>query len=77
MTISLLRGPQLDVLEHIHEKGIVHCDIKPGNFIFGTGEHAGRLHLIDFGLSRPWADPSTGKPFPEDSICWQFDEPTP
>ncbi|KAM5536437.1 hypothetical protein V8D89_009873 [Ganoderma adspersum] len=57
----------LDVLEHVHEKGIVHCDIKPGNFIFGTGEHAGRLHLIDFGLSRPWADPSTGQPFPEDS----------
>ncbi|PIL26824.1 transporter [Ganoderma sinense ZZ0214-1] len=57
----------LDVIEHVHEKGIVHCDIKPRNFVFGTKEHAGRLHLIDFGLSRPWIDPTTRKPFPEDA----------
>ena len=63
--------PQLDILEHVHAKGIVHCDVKPRNFVFGTGENAGRLHLIDFGLSRPWRDPTTGKPLPEDPN-WGF-----
>ncbi|PIL27083.1 transporter [Ganoderma sinense ZZ0214-1] len=58
----------LDIVEHVHEKGIVHCDIKPRNFVFGTGENAGRLHLIDFGLSRPWTDP-TGNRLPEESNC--------
>nr|VWO94472.1 N/A [Ganoderma boninense] len=65
--VVVLTCQMLDVLEHVHEKGIVHCDIKPRNFVFGTGQHAGRLYLIDFGLSRPWTDPSTGQPFPEDA----------
>ncbi|PIL27926.1 hypothetical protein GSI_09961 [Ganoderma sinense ZZ0214-1] len=58
----------LDVIEHVHDKGILHCDIKPRNFVFGSQSEGkgGRLHLVDFGLSRPWIDPKTGKPFPEE-----------
>ncbi|KAM5543895.1 hypothetical protein V8D89_002512 [Ganoderma adspersum] len=58
----------LDIIEHVHEKGIVHCDLKPRNFVFGTGKNTGRLHLIDFGLSRPWVD-LAGKLLPEESNC--------
>lgn len=39
----------LSALAHIHEKGIVHCDLKPHNIIILRN---GKLKLIDFGISR-------------------------
>jgi serine/threonine protein kinase len=39
-----------DALHHVHQKGIVHRDIKPGNLLLT--KDAGRLVLTDFGLAR-------------------------
>ena len=39
------------MLEYVHGQGLVHCDIKPSNFVFGRGDNAGRVYLIDFGLA--------------------------
>ncbi|KAM5536434.1 hypothetical protein V8D89_009870 [Ganoderma adspersum] len=66
--LVILMYQMLDVVEHVHDKGIVHCDVKPRNFVFGSqsGGKGRRLHLVDFGLSRPWIDPKTGEPFPEE-----------
>ncbi|TYA10214.1 protein kinase [Paenibacillus faecis] len=43
----------LDLVEHIHQKGLVHLDLRiPNVFI-----HDGRLYLIDFGLARKIGEP--------------------
>jgi hypothetical protein len=39
----------LAALSHAHAKRIIHCDIKPENFILFPGN---RLRLTDFGISR-------------------------
>lgn len=41
-------------LNHLHQRGINHCDITPSNLIIMPPkyEHPGILKLIDFGLSR-------------------------
>lgn len=42
----------IDILHVIHSSGYVHRDVKPENFVFGTGENADCLFLVDFGLSK-------------------------
>jgi serine/threonine protein kinase len=48
MTLQILRG-----LEHAHDNGVVHRDVKPEN-IFITRDHDGRevLKLVDFGIAK-------------------------
>jgi serine/threonine protein kinase len=39
-------------LAHAHERGVIHCDIKPENMVlFDSPEH-GRLRLTDFGIAK-------------------------
>lgn len=38
----------LECVNEIHEKRIIHADLKPANFLFVQG----RLKLIDFGISK-------------------------
>lgn len=40
-------------LEHAHQRGIVHCDVKPSNIML---DRVGRAYLMDFGISRAVGD---------------------
>lgn len=51
-TAVRLLGPVLDGLQFVHERGIVHRDIKPHNIYLASG---GRAILLDFGAARQQA----------------------
>lgn len=53
-------------LEFVHSKNIIYRDIKPENFLVGRRSlHGdGTVHIIDFGLSKEYVDPETGKHIP-------------
>src|SRR5262249_39945817 len=38
-----------DAVHHGHQKGIIHCDLKPGNILVDA---AGHPKVIDFGVAR-------------------------
>eukprot|EP00928_Gymnodinium_smaydae_P033382 TRINITY_DN23924_c0_g1_i1.p1 TRINITY_DN23924_c0_g1~~TRINITY_DN23924_c0_g1_i1.p1 ORF type:complete len:282 (-),score=36.04 TRINITY_DN23924_c0_g1_i1:750-1595(-) len=56
--VSLLRQ-MLSAVAHCHDRGILHCDIKPHNFLFG-GPDGATLKLCDFGLAQA---------LPEEGYC--------
>ena len=45
----------LTIFETIHQKGLVHRDIKPDNFLFGHHQYH-QLYLIDFGFCKSYLD---------------------
>lgn len=53
-TVLMLADSLLYRVQLIHEKGFVHRDIKPDNFVFGTGDRAKHLYIIDFGLAKAY-----------------------
>ncbi len=56
MPVDRVRGIVAGVggaLEHAHQRGIVHCDVKPSNIMI---DRVGRSYLMDFGISRAVGD---------------------
>ncbi|XP_024160327.1 CDPK-related kinase 7-like [Rosa chinensis] len=41
----------LSVIAYCHLQDVVHCDLKPENFLFATREEDASVRVIDFGLS--------------------------
>ncbi len=50
--IMLNTVKMVDILNFIHECGVIHCDVKPDNFMVKNHN----LYLIDFGLSSIYVD---------------------
>lgn len=55
-TTLLIADQAISRLQYIHQKGFLHLDIKPENFVMGAGRQGNVLHTIDFGLAKEIRD---------------------
>jgi serine/threonine protein kinase len=60
-TLLFTSHSKLSVLKSLHDHHYVHLDVKPDNFMIGTGDRSSRVFLIDFGLTRLFRNPATRK----------------
>ncbi len=51
----------LELMHHIHHLNVIHCDVKPDNFL---AHDSGKLVLIDFGMARMCVDQDTCEHIP-------------
>ena len=58
-TVCMLGIQMISRLEYIHNKHILHRDIKPDNFIIGIDINCHKVYLIDFGLSKKYRSSRT------------------
>jgi serine/threonine protein kinase len=50
---------KLSVLKLLHDHNYIHLDVKPDNFMIGTGDRLSQVFLINFGLTYLFHDPAT------------------
>lgn len=49
----------IEILEFIHNKHVIHRDIKPDNFVIGLKEKRKYIYILDFGLSKKYRSSRT------------------
>ena len=63
-TTALLAYQMITVLQYIHDKHIIHRDIKPDNFVMGLNKDNATLYLLDFGLAKKYRSSKTLEQYP-------------
>ena len=63
-TTAMLGYQMINILKYIHDKHIIHRDIKPDNFAMGLKELNATLYIVDFGLAKKYRSSRTLKQLP-------------
>ena len=63
-TVCMIGYQFVTVLEYIHNKHILHRDIKPDNFVMGLNNLSQHVYLLDFGLAKKYRSSKTLKQIP-------------
>ena len=58
-TVCMIGIQMIDRLEFIHNKNIIHRDIKPDNFVLGLENKSHIIYILDFGLSKKYRSSRT------------------
>ena len=65
-TVLILGIQLIQRLQTLHNKDLLHRDIKPDNFLLGNGNTTNKIYLIDFGFCKKYID--HGKHIPQTNI---------
>lgn len=69
--INVLARKLIRVVQKLHDRGFVHRDLKPGNFVLGAPPRQRHLYLLDFGLSKCYWQHNTQQHIPfRDNKHW-------
>ena len=63
-TVCMLGYQIVSILENMHNKHILHRDIKPDNFVMGINSSSQYLYLLDFGLAKKYRSSRTLRQIP-------------
>ena len=63
-TTCMLADQMIHRLEFLHSKSFIHRDLKPENFVMGLKGRSHHCFMIDYGLSKRYCDPKTGRHIP-------------
>ena len=63
-TTAMIGFQLIGVLHYIHDKHVIHRDVKPDNCVMGREELNENLYLIDFGLAKKYRSSKTLKQNP-------------
>ena len=64
LTVLMIMDQIVTRIEYMHNKNLLHRDIKPDNFLIGKGNKRNVVYAIDFGLSKKYRDSQTGLHIP-------------
>ena len=63
-TVAILGYQMVNIMQYIHDRHIIHRDIKPDNFVMGAQEDNAKLYILDFGLAKKYRSSRTLVQYP-------------